>query len=110
MTTITASDLKQNSMRLQDALREDLLVTKRDKPFVVVMDYEKYRKLEKYISALQEEKIEDDGYPAISLSEANSRVADAVQRYRSGKGEYTELDDTYWESLDTLIDNAKGTE
>jgi len=41
--TITASQLKQNSMTLQDALRGDLLVTKRDKPFVVVMDYKKYK-------------------------------------------------------------------
>ncbi len=42
MRMISASDLKQNNVRLQDALREDLLVAKRDKPFVVVMDYEKY--------------------------------------------------------------------
>ncbi|MDQ7084383.1 MAG: type II toxin-antitoxin system Phd/YefM family antitoxin [Sulfurovum sp.] len=49
MQTITASDLKQNSMRLQDALRSDLLVTKRNKPFVVVMDYEKYKRIEQYI-------------------------------------------------------------
>jgi prevent-host-death family protein len=106
MTTITASDLKQNSMRLQDALREDLLVTKRDKPFVVVMDYEKYRKLEKYISALQEEKVEDDGYPTISLEEANNRVAEAVSEYRkNGLKNCTEFDDAYMKELDTLIDN-----
>ncbi|MCH9739821.1 MAG: type II toxin-antitoxin system Phd/YefM family antitoxin [Epsilonproteobacteria bacterium] len=49
MQTVTSSDLKQNSMRLQDALRGDLLVTKRDTPFVVVMDYEKYRLIEQYI-------------------------------------------------------------
>jgi len=49
MQTITASDLKQNSVKLQDALRGDLLVTKRGKPFVVVMDYEKYKLIEKYI-------------------------------------------------------------
>jgi prevent-host-death family protein len=111
MTTITASDLKQNSMRLQDALRDDLLVTKRDKPFVVVMDYEKYKRLEKYISAMQaQEIVEDDGYPTISFNEACDRVAEAVDRYKSGKATYTELDDTYWESLDDLIDNAKGTE
>lgn len=109
MTTITASDLKQNSMRLQDALRDDMLVTKRDKPFVVVMDYEKYRRLEKYISAMQEEVVVDE-YPSISLSEASSRVADAVHRYRSGEGEYSELNDTYWDSLDTRIDNVKGSE
>jgi len=39
-------------MILQDALRDDLLVTKRDKPFVVVMDYHKYKKLEKYINKI----------------------------------------------------------
>jgi len=42
MHTISASEIKQNSVRLQEALRDDLLITKRDKPFVVVMDYEKY--------------------------------------------------------------------
>ncbi len=68
MNTITASDLKQNSMRLQDALRDDLLVTKRDKPFVVVMDYEKYRKIEKYINKVAN----DETYRAISnLEEEN---------------------------------------
>ena len=46
MHKISASELKQNSMRLQEALRDDLLVTKRDKPFVVVMDYEKYKKIQ----------------------------------------------------------------
>jgi hypothetical protein len=38
MQRVTASDLKQNSIKLQDALRDDLLVTKRDNPFVVVMN------------------------------------------------------------------------
>jgi prevent-host-death family protein len=108
MTTITASDLKQNSMRLQDALRDDLLVTKRDKPFVVVMDYEKYIKLQTYIKQVENEPVVDDGYPSISFGEACDRVANAVDRYRSGKNDYTVLDDRYWESLDTLIDNAKG--
>jgi prevent-host-death family protein len=111
MTTITASDLKQNSMRLQDALRDDMLVTKRDKPFVVVMDYEKYRRLEQYISSMQaQEVVVDDGYPSISFDEACGRVADAVDRYKSAKGNYAELDDKHWGSLDVLIDNAKGTE
>lgn len=45
MNTISATQIKQNSVRLQKALREDILITKRDKPFVVVMDYEKYMKL-----------------------------------------------------------------
>jgi prevent-host-death family protein len=47
MHTISASEIKQNSVRLQEALRDDLLITKRDKPFVVVMDYEKYMRLSK---------------------------------------------------------------
>ena len=42
MHTISATEIKQNSMRLQEALRDDILITKRDKPLVVVMDYEKY--------------------------------------------------------------------
>ena len=45
METISASEIKQNSTLLQNALREDLLITKRDKPFVVVMDYQRYQKL-----------------------------------------------------------------
>jgi len=98
MTTITASDLKQNTMRLQDALRDDLLVTKRDKPFVVVMDYEKYKRLEKFIAAMEEEPVEDDGYPSISFDEACKRVAEAVQRYESGEMQ-TLSPDEVWEKI-----------
>jgi len=106
MTTITASDLKQNSMRLQDALRDDLLVTKRDKPFVVVMDYEKYVKLQNYIEAVENEPVVDDGYPSISFDEACDRVADAVQEYKTnGTKNCTPFDDKYRKKLDTLIDN-----
>ena len=70
MNTITASDLKQNSMRLQDALRSDLLVTKRDKPFVVVMDYEKYKKIENYINKIAN----DETYRAISNLEEEKDI------------------------------------
>ena len=45
MQTVTASEIKQNSTILQNALKDDMLVTKRDKPFVVVIDYERYREL-----------------------------------------------------------------
>ncbi len=45
MQTVTASEIKQNSTILQNALKSDMLVTKRDKPFVVVLDYERYREL-----------------------------------------------------------------
>jgi len=84
MTIITASDLKQNSMKLQDALRDDLLVTKRNKPFVVVMDYEKYIKLQAYIEKMEEESMNNDTYPSITFDEACTRVANAVEDYRSG--------------------------
>ncbi len=30
----------------------------------------------------------DDGYPSISMQEAKKRVANAVERYRSGEGRY----------------------
>jgi len=45
MQTVTASEIKQNSTILQNALKDDMLVTKRDKPFVVVVDYERYQEL-----------------------------------------------------------------
>ena len=80
-------------MRLQDALRDDLLVTKRDKPFVVVMDYEKYVKLQNYIEAVENEPVVDDGYPSISFDEACDRVADAVESYRSGKMKTLSMDE-----------------
>ena len=67
MTTITASDLKQNTMRLQDALRGDMLVTKRDKPFVVVMDYEKYVKLREYLVSIGKCSVDDSEFSSIKL-------------------------------------------
>jgi len=70
MQVVTASDLKQNSMRLQDALRGDLLVTKRDKPFVVVMDYQKYKLLEPYIYKIAN----DETYRAIENLENDKNI------------------------------------
>jgi len=70
MQTITASDIKQNSMRLQEALRDDLLITKRNKPFVVVMDYEKYKLVEKYINKVAN----DETFRAISNLENDTDV------------------------------------
>ena len=45
MQTVTASDIKTNSTILQNALKSDMLVTKRNKPFVVVLDYDRYLEL-----------------------------------------------------------------
>ncbi len=83
MQTISATDLKQNSMRLQDALRDDLLVTKRDKPFVVVMDYEKYKHIERYINKIAN----DETYKAISNLENDKDI----QTYNSKKELFDDL-------------------
>ena len=45
MQSITASEIKQNSTLLQNALKGDMLITKREKPFVVVVDYDRYLEL-----------------------------------------------------------------
>ncbi len=71
MHTISATEIKQNSTRLQEALREDLLITKRDKPFVVVMDYEKYTKLQnkdEEWSFWSDKELDNFGKIAIGLS------------------------------------------
>ena len=79
MQTISASELKQNSIRLQEALRDDLLVTKREKPFVVVMDYEKYKKLqnmEDEWSFWADNELDNFGKIAIGLSKNDFDDAD----------------------------------
>ena len=79
MHKISASELKQNSMRLQEALREDLLVTKREKPFVVVMDYEKYKKLqnmEDEWSFWSDNELDNFGKIAIGLNKNDFDDAD----------------------------------
>jgi PHD/YefM family antitoxin component YafN of YafNO toxin-antitoxin module len=45
MQKTSSTHLKQNISILQNALRSDLLITKQNKPFVVVMDYQKYQAL-----------------------------------------------------------------
>ena len=56
MQSVTASEIKKNSTILQNALKGDMLVTKRDKPFVVILDYERYLKL---ISNYKEDQNQD---------------------------------------------------
>ena len=71
MRTISATEIKQNSVRLQEALRDDILITKRDKPFVVVMDYEKYLKIadiNKEWSYWSDNEVDNFGKIAIGLS------------------------------------------
>ncbi len=45
MQKISANQLKNNALLLEEALREDILVTKENKPFVVIVDYNKYKNL-----------------------------------------------------------------
>ena len=82
MHTISATEIKQNSTRLQEALREDLLITKRDKPFVVVMDYEKYTKLQnkdEEWSFWSDKELDNFGKIAIGLS--NNDFNDEDEEY-----------------------------
>ncbi|MDF1875767.1 type II toxin-antitoxin system Phd/YefM family antitoxin [Sulfurimonas sp. SAG-AH-194-I05] len=74
MHTISAIEIKQNSVRLQEALRDDILITKRDKPFVVVMDYEKYIKINTSNdewSFWSDNKLDNFGKIALGLSNNN---------------------------------------
>lgn len=43
---ITASQIKQNSSLLQKAYQEDIVVTKHEHPFVAIVEYEKYLKMQ----------------------------------------------------------------
>jgi len=79
MHSITASELKKNSTRLQDALRGDLLITKREKPFVVVIDYEKYKNIKNIgndWSFWQDSELDNFGKIAIGLSKNNFEDSD----------------------------------
>ena len=74
MHIISATEIKQNSVRLQEALRDDILITKRDKPFVVVMDYEKYIKINNTNEEWDfwsDNEIDNFGKIAIGLSKNN---------------------------------------
>ncbi len=43
--TITATQLKQQTYLLDTAIKEDIQVTKRDRPFVVIVDAQRYEEL-----------------------------------------------------------------
>jgi len=79
MHIISATEIKQNSVRLQEALRDDILITKRDKPFVVVMDYEKYIKINNTNDDWDfwsDNELDNFGKIAIGLSKNNFDDAD----------------------------------
>jgi len=45
MMTITSTQLKQETYLIDNAIKEDILVTKRGRPFVVIMDATRYEEL-----------------------------------------------------------------
>ncbi|MBE8190123.1 MAG: type II toxin-antitoxin system Phd/YefM family antitoxin [Candidatus Thioglobus sp.] len=83
MQTISSTDLKQNISTLQNALRADLLVTKQNKPFVVVVDYQKYQKLEDKLS--------------LNMKKILLSIKNSFDDIKQGK---TYPIDTLWEQLD----------
>ncbi|KIM12914.1 MAG: hypothetical protein KU38_03075 [Sulfurovum sp. FS08-3] len=44
----------------------------------------------------------DDGYPSISTDEAKKRVANAVERYRSGEGRYYDENEYREHKINTI--------
>ena len=42
---VSTLDIAKDSMILQNASKEDLILTKKDKPFAVVIDYKKYLRI-----------------------------------------------------------------
>ena len=74
-----SKDHDTNSIKFQETLREDLLITKRKKPFVVVMDYEKYKKLQNIQdnwSFWSDNELDNFGKIAIGLSKNDFDDAD----------------------------------
>ena len=55
MMTITATQLKQQTYLIDNAIKEDIKVTKRDRPFVVIVDAQRYEEL---LQNQKEEKID----------------------------------------------------
>ncbi|KIM08280.1 MAG: hypothetical protein KU38_09855 [Sulfurovum sp. FS08-3] len=79
MQTVTASEIKQNSSILQNALRDDMLVTKRDKPFVVVVDYERYMKLIAQNSETSQKNWIEETFGTMSVKDASQLLEDTTQ-------------------------------
>ncbi len=71
MQTITASEIKQNSTLLQNALRSDMLVTKREKPFVVIVDFKRYQELIKHEKREKKSNWIDNTFASMSTDDAD---------------------------------------
>jgi len=53
---ITSTKLKQQINLLSNVKEDDIIVTKRDKPFAVIIDYDKYTKLMQQLQSQELEK------------------------------------------------------
>jgi len=84
MQTVTASEIKQNSTILQNALRSDMLITKRDKPFVVVVDFKRYQELIKNSKQKNKTSWIDDTFGIMSQKDADILIKD-IQDNRINK-------------------------
>jgi len=76
MQTVTASEIKQNSTILQNALRADMLVTKRDKPFVVVIDFKRYQELIRNNRQENKKSWIDDTFGIMNQKDADILIED----------------------------------
>ena len=84
MQTITASAIKQNSTLLQNALRSDMLVTKREKPFVVIVDFKRYKELIKHEKKEKKSNWIDDTFASM-LSDDVEELLDTIKENRVNK-------------------------
>ena len=53
MIKISASQIRQNSAILNEALRDEIIVTKREKPFVVIVSYDRYLQMQDELRELR---------------------------------------------------------
>ena len=53
---VTSSELKQHINLLSQSKNEDIIITKHDKPFAVIIDYNKYQKLIQKIKKIETTK------------------------------------------------------
>jgi gas vesicle protein len=72
-------DFKELKMQITMDIEQDLYEDIKD------MGIDIHSKIKEYIKHLRDDSY---GYPAISTEEAKKRVADAVESYRRGEGEY----------------------
>jgi prevent-host-death family protein len=64
--TITATQLKQKTYLIDNAIKEDIRVTKRNRPFVVIVDAKRYEELLANQVKKRDTKLLADAFKALS--------------------------------------------